>query len=86
MENKILIISVLYQLLYIIKKYDTGNGDVRFKYKYYIQTNYILDSLVMIESLVLSTRIKVDEFITRLLLKIVILSITQDADNRASAS
>lgn len=45
----------------------------------------MLDSLVVSESL-LSIRIKVDEFNTIALLKIATRSITQDADNRASAS
>lgn len=49
--------------------------------------SYMLDSLVVTDSFVLSTRINVDElFIMRVLLKVATLSITHEADKRASAS
>lgn len=46
----------------------------------------MLDSLVVIISLVLSTRIKVDEFNTRVLLRVATRSTTHEAERRASAS
>lgn len=52
----------------------------------YRDTNYILDSLVVIISLAWSTRIKVDEFNIRALLRVATRSITHEAERRASAS
>lgn len=55
-------------------------------YNLCINASYILESLVVIISFVLSTRINVDEFNTRLLLRVATRSITHEAERRASAS